>query len=94
VNFNLISIIFNFNVEVWGLVKIKTSRCLEYFHMLAQKADMNPRDPLAGSVVCLGNSNRALVVLFGPAGHHKGPNNRFDAHCAHFSSVGELRFLC
>ena len=49
---------------------------------------MNPRDPLAGSVVCLGNSNRAFGVLFGPGSHHKGPNNRLDANCVQFFPLG------
>ena len=54
---------------------------------------MNPRAPLAGSVVCLGNSNRSFGVLFGPGSYHKGPNNRVDAHCVHFFSAGDLRLL-
>jgi hypothetical protein len=79
---------FNFNVEVGGLVKNKKSRCLGYFRLLSQEADVNQRAPLAGSVVCLGNFNRAFKVPFGPESHNKEPNNRADAHCAQFFPLG------
>ena len=82
---------FNFNVEVE--VRWKKTLCLGYFRMLFQGADINPRAPLAGSVTCLGNSNRAFGVLFGSGSHHKGPNNRVDAHCVPFLPAGDLRPL-
>jgi len=45
---------------------------------------MNPCAPLVRSVVCLGSSNRAFGVLFGPGRDHKGPKNRVNAHCVNF----------
>jgi len=49
---------------------------------------MNPRALLTGSVVYLGNSNRAFGVVFGPGSHHKELNNRVDSHCVHFFRLG------
>ena len=73
------------------LWKIRKSRCLGYSTIQAQEADMRPRAPLGGSVVCLGNSNWAFGVLFGPRSHPKGPNNRVDALCTHVFPAGDLR---
>jgi hypothetical protein len=52
------------NPPAWW--KIKKSRCLGYFRMLAHETDMSPRAPLAALVVCLGNSNRAFGSYSGP----------------------------
>ena len=64
--FNFIVSSFNLIVEVWIFWEVKKIRCLGYFRMLPQKADMNPRTPLAGSAVCLSISNRAFEVLLRP----------------------------
>ena len=54
---------------------------------------MNPRAPLAGSVVCLGNSNRAFGVLSGPEVTTRGHTNVWMPTAYIFSRWGFEAFV-